>query len=116
MKVTAQSSSPHNTPALKIAPTATPIQMMVNLLRELEALNWNQNAPIKSRTAVKAALRAAASLPEREFDQFAAVLTDWLTAPILGFTLDLDEFEAHVSRRAARSNREFRRFLAQVSG
>lgn len=89
---------------------------VLNLLRQLEALNWNQNAPLKSRKAVKSAIQSAVQSDAKEFERFVAVLTDWLTSQLMGFTLDLDEYEADVSRKAARSNRQFRRFLAGLSG
>ncbi len=88
----------------------------LNLLRQLTVMNWNQNAPLKSRAAVKSAIQSAVQFDAKEFERFAVVLTDWITPPLLGFTLDLDEYEASVSQKAAKSNREFRRFLAGLSG
>jgi len=56
----------------------------LELLRALERLNWKRNAPVGSRKALMAALKAAAALPECELGQFADVLATPLIGHVLG--------------------------------
>lgn len=65
----------------------------VALLRRLEKLNWNRDAPRKSREAVKTAMQTATSYPAKEFDRFAKVVTDWLTGSVLGFVPEINNYE-----------------------
>lgn len=56
------------------------------LLRKLEWLNWKRDAPVGTRKAIMAAIKAAAALPEQELVRFAEVLSVPLTNYVMHST------------------------------
>jgi hypothetical protein len=66
----------------------------LQLLRSLEKMNLNRDAPTKSLRAVKAAMRCGATFSSNEYDRFLRVITEWLVNELQGFGFDLNEYEA----------------------
>lgn len=67
------------------------------LLAEIERLNWEEDDDQATHAAVRAALKASAGLPDRDFDAFAEVIADLLRNVVLGFSID---FHAYTSALA----------------
>jgi hypothetical protein len=71
----------------------------LQLLRRLQKMNFNRDAPAKSLLAVKAAIRCATTFPGKEFDRFSRVISEWLVADVGGLGFNLDEYEATLKKK-----------------
>lgn len=86
------------------AATATPKSrasdgacLALDLLRTYKRLNWDIDAPRESIDAAKKAFRAAVEMPDVEFDQFAAIISDWLVTEVEGFGLELTTYMRRIA-------------------
>lgn len=75
-------------------------QAAIDLLLALEKLNWNRDAPVKSRKEVEAVLKVAASFRDEEFSRFADVIAKRLVGDVLGFPVPLEAFVASMRATA----------------
>jgi len=64
------------------------------LLQTLHRLNSKRDAPVASRKATKAAIRAAVEFPEHELDRFTDVISDWLICEVLGCGIIFEDYFA----------------------
>ena len=93
----------------------------LDLLRNLQMLNWVRYRRRKSAETLTSLLDAFAAWPKRERERFARVISDWLVEELIGCGHEgLDEYEAWLKHRTAATNArrdpEFRQFLEVAKG
>jgi hypothetical protein len=70
----------------------------IKMLRDLEQLNWNRSAPVKSGKHFDAVMRASMSWPREARLGFSYVVGDWLSTTVLGVVYSLEDYEPALSR------------------